>query len=265
METLQNMNRALADVRDGFLSAPIWFMLGWQEIKHRYRRSMLGPFWLTISGGTLVAGMGPLYGKLFGQDIGAYFPFLAVGFVLWQLMSSILIDAGNVFIGAERFIKQVKLPLTVHVLRMVWKNFIIFAHNLLIVAIALALFPPAFHWQVLLAPLGVLAIAANAVWIGLLVGMLGARFRDIPLMVISVVQIFFFLTPVLWRSEMLGRHQWAAHLNPFYHFLDVVRAPLLGMPSNSMSWPVVIGVTLAGFGVTLAVFGRFRARIAYWV
>jgi ABC-2 type transport system permease protein len=263
--TTGNLNRALADLRDGFLRAPVWFMLGWQEIKHRYRRSMLGPFWLTISAGALIGGMGPLYGKLFGQDIASYFPYLAIGFVLWQLMSAILIDSGQVFIGAEQFIKQVKLPLTVHVLRMIWKNMIIFAHNLVIVAAVLAFYPPALQWSLLLVPAGMLAIAVNGIWIAIFLGMLSARFRDVPLLVTSLIQVFFFLTPVMWKSEMLGRHQWATDLNPFYHFLEVVRAPLLGLPVNPLSWPVVLGVTVFGFVFTLALFGRFRPRIAYWV
>jgi ABC-2 type transport system permease protein len=259
------MNRAVADLRDGIRASNIWLMLGWQEIRHRYRRSMLGPFWLTISAGALIGGMGPLYGKLFGQEISTYFPFLAIGFVLWQLLSSILIDSGQVFIGAEQFIKQVRLPLTVHVLRMVWKNLIIFAHNLVIVAAVLVFYPPTLHWDLMLAPLGMLAIATNSVWIGIFLGMLSARFRDVPLLVTSLIQVFFFLTPVMWRSEMLGKHQWATNLNPFYHFLEVVRAPLLGVPVNPVSWPMVLGITVCGFAFTMAIFSRFRARIAYWV
>jgi ABC-type polysaccharide/polyol phosphate export permease len=265
MAQIQKIRLAVLDLRAGLLAAGIWSMLGWQEIKHRYRRSMLGPFWLTISTGALIGGMGPLYGRLFGQDIAAYFPYLAIGFVLWQLMSSVLIDSGQVFIGAEQFIKQVKIPLTVYVLRMVWRNLIIFGHNLAIVAAVLFFFPPAFHWHVLLAPLGIVAIAANAIWIGLFLGMLSARFRDVPLLVTSLIQIFFFLTPVMWKADMLGTKQWAVYWNPFFHFLEVVRAPLLGLPANPLSWPVVIGVTVCGFAFTLAVFGRYRPRIAYWV
>jgi ABC-type polysaccharide/polyol phosphate export permease len=261
----RNLALALSDLMEGALKAEVWSMLAWQEVKQRYRRSTLGPFWLTLSAGILIAAMGPLYAKLFGQDFGIYFPFVAIGFIVWQLLAAILVDSGQTFIAAEDYLKQVRLPVTVHVLRMVWRNLIIFAHNIVIVAVVLFFFPPKPGWEILLVPFGVLAIAVNGVWVGAVVGMVSARFRDIPQIIGSVVQVFFFLTPVLWRAEMLGRHQWAADLNPLYHFLEVVRAPLLGVPTNPLSWPVVLGVTVIGFAVTLMFLTRYRNRIAYWV
>ena len=94
---------ALRDVRDGLMNVRVWQMLAWYEIRQRYKRSVLGPFWLTISMGALVAAMGPLYGRLFNQDVSAYFPFLAIGFIVWQLISSLLVEAGQVFIVAQPY------------------------------------------------------------------------------------------------------------------------------------------------------------------
>jgi ABC-type polysaccharide/polyol phosphate export permease len=261
----RQLELAVKDLRDGIASTHIWSTLGWQEIKQRYRRSALGPFWLTISTGTLVAAMGPLYGRLFGQDTGSYLPFLATGFIVWQLIASMINESTQVFIGAEQFIKQIKLPLTVHVMRMVWRNAIVFAHNSVIVFLALAFYLPQWEWTALLALPGLLAILVNGIWAGILLGLFCARFRDIPQIVGSLVTVAFFLTPVLWRHEMLGRHQWAAQLNPLFHLLEVVRAPLLGVTAVGLSWAVVVAMTLVGFFVTLIVFARFRGRIAYWV
>src|SRR3989304_5582475 len=120
---------ALRDMETGLRDVHVWTMLAWQEIRQRYRRSTLGPFWLTISTAAMVGGMGPLYGLIFGQDLSWYFPYLAIGFVVWQLMASIINDSTQVFIGADQFIKQIKMPFSIHVLRMVWRNAIIFAHN----------------------------------------------------------------------------------------------------------------------------------------
>src|SRR5690242_4173728 len=123
------LSKAIRDLNAGIRSAPLWTMLGWQEIRLRYRRSMLGPFWLTISAGVLIGGMGPLYGKLFGQDISTYFPHLAVSYILWMLISALINDSCTVFITAEGLIKQVPMPLTVHVFRMIWRNVLIFLHH----------------------------------------------------------------------------------------------------------------------------------------
>jgi ABC-type polysaccharide/polyol phosphate export permease len=136
--TRSNLTLALADIGSGLRSVHVWPMLGWLEIKQRYRRSVIGPFWLTLSYGAMIAGMGPLYGSLLQQDIASYFPYLATGVVVWFLLSNLIADGCNAFIAAEGFIKQVKLPLTVHVLRVVWRNLIIFAHNAVILLLVLA-------------------------------------------------------------------------------------------------------------------------------
>lgn len=256
---------ALKDLFEGIHSIYIWPMLGWQDIKQRYRRSVLGPFWLTISNATLIGGMGPLYGRLLDQDITTYFAYLAVGYVIWILIAGIIHDSCNAFISAEGYIKQVRLPFTVHVLRVVWKNVLILAHNFVIVILVVIIYVDGIDWRLLLAPLGVCLIAINGIWLGLLFGLLCARFRDIPQLVSSLLQIVFFLTPIMWRGEMLGRHQWVVQFNPIYHFLEITRAPLLAGAVPTTSWIVVGGITLAGFILALLIFARYRARIAYWV
>lgn len=256
---------AAKDLKDGIFSIHVWPTLGWLEIKQRYRRSVLGPFWLTISTGAMVGGMGPLYGRLFGLDISTYFPFLAIGFVVWLFLAGIITDACMAFISAEGYIKQMKLPFTVHVLRMVWRNLIIFAHNAVIIFLVILFWPPAVTPHLLLIPLAVLFIVINGVWIGLSLGLLCARFRDIPQIVGSLVQVAFFLTPVMWQAGMLGRNQWAVAWNPLHHFLEVVRSPLVAATTNWFSWAAVLGITVFGYTVAFVLFARFRARIAYWV
>jgi ABC-type polysaccharide/polyol phosphate export permease len=256
---------AARDIWQGVGSLHVWAMLGWLEIRQRYRRSILGPFWLTMSTGVLVGAMGPLYGKLFNQDISGYLPFLAIGFVVWLFLSGLINDACTAFITAEGYIKQMKLPLTVHAMRMVWRNLIIFAHNAVIVALVLVVWPPALTAHLLLVPLAVLLIAANGLWIGISVGLVCARFRDIPQIIASLVQVAFFLTPIIWQAGMLGRYQWAAQWNPFYHFLELVREPLITASTNWTSWGAALGITAAGWLLTFVLFARYRGRIAYWV
>ena len=256
---------ALRDIAQGVRAWRVWSLLGWQEVRQRYRRSLLGPFWLTLSTGAMVAAVGPLYGRLLNQDVSTYFPYLAISLVLWNFLASLVNDACQSFIAAEAYIRNVKLPMTVHVMRVVWRNLIVFAHNFIIVVIVYLFVAPAAGWHLLEVPLGLAAIVVNAVWIGLLLGMLCARFRDIPQIVASLVQVTFFLTPVLWKADMLGRHILAAQVNPFFHFLEVVRQPLLGLSAGMQSWFAVLGITIVGFTVTFLFFARFRSRVAYWV
>lgn len=134
---------AVSDVWSGFRSHDIWTMLAWLEIKQRYRRSAIGPFWLTLSTAIMILAMGPLYASLFGQSLDDYFLYLATSIIAWQLISTSINDSCQAFIGAEGFIKQSSLPLSVYVLRIVWKNLIIFLHNSVVI-VAVAIFFPRF-------------------------------------------------------------------------------------------------------------------------
>lgn len=243
----------------------LWPALAWQEIKLRYRRSVLGPFWLTISATLFIAGLGPLYGALMKQDLAGYIHYLAVGFIVWQFISALITEGCQTFIAAEGFVKQTSLPLSVHAMRVVWRNTLIFAHNCLILAAVSLYFSPPWDWGLISSLAGALLIALNGFWASVLLGLLSTRFRDIPQIIASLVQLLFFLTPVFWRPDMIERHQWVSDWNPMFHFIEIVRAPLLGHALPGHSWLIAATVTIAGWMVMLGFFARYRARIAYWL
>ena len=95
--------------------------------------------------------------------------------------------------------------------------------------------------------------------------MISTRFRDVPPIVASFLQVLFFMTPIIWPPELLGHWHPVAALNPLFAAVDVVRAPLLGVPIAATSWIMLVGVTVVGCSITFAVFARFRGRIAYWI
>ncbi|KAA6187302.1 ABC transporter permease [Thiohalocapsa marina] len=257
--------RALGDVVAGAARFSLWSLLGSKEIRQRYRRSRLGPLWVTLSMGVTVGALGFVYGALFGQPLEAYLPFLAAGFVVWGLISGLVLDGTKAFTDSDGMILQLAAPLSVHVYRVVWSNLLIFAHNIVVFLIVAAWFGVLPGWHVLYAVAGVAIVLLNGVWLGLFLGTVCARFRDVPQIVASVVQILFFITPILWRPEMLPDRALFLGLNPFYHFVELVRAPLLGGVPEATTLAVVALVTLGGWLVTLMAFARYRWRIAYWV
>jgi ABC-type polysaccharide/polyol phosphate export permease len=261
------LRSALQDLHDGCNSYHVWGLLGWQDIRQRYRRSVIGPLWLTISTALMVSVMGYLYSGLFNQPANVYVPFIAAGFVVWAYLSTVLNEACMVFISSEQIIKQIRAPLTLHVCRMAWRNLLIFFHNALILAVVYIVFAREYHWNVLLLPLAVLLIAVNTVWVGLVLGILCTRFRDIAPIVANVVQIAFFVTPIMWLPELLeGRGlRWVADANPIYHFIEIIRAPILGVPIQRASWAVTLAVTAAGFGLAILALQKFRHRVPYWL
>lgn len=256
---------AVRDILQGARAWYLWGLLGWQDIRHRYRRSTIGPFWITISMGVMVGTLGILYASLFRIEIADYLPYITLGFLVWGLISGLIADGCLAFVGAEAIIKHVSIPLSVHVYRTVWRNLIIFAHNAVIFLVVAVIFALPPHWTWVLAAPGLMMLCLNGTWIALLLGLVSARFRDVPQIVASIVQVAFFVTPIIWKPELIPDKVWLLQLNPFYHLIDVVRLPLLGQMPPAISWIAVIAMTVAGWWLTLIAYSRYRWRIAYWI
>lgn len=259
------LRRAVDDLIDGCRHWPMWHAMARQDILIRYRGSMLGPFWLTLSMAVMVLSLGLLYSHLLKVEIATYIPYLCLGLLSWSLISSLLLDSGHCFTVAEPLIKQIRLPLSIHVYRMIWRNLIIAGHNLVVYIVVMLWFGIAPGWTALLVLPGLALVIVNAVWVALLFGMMCARFRDIPQIVASLTQIAFFLTPIIWSPDYLGEYRDVAHLNPFFAYVDLLRAPLLNEVPHVLSWVVALVFTAGGWALTLAAYCRFRARVSYWV
>jgi len=263
------VSRSLAAWRDlytGLAQSWMWAMLSMQDIKLRYRGSILGPFWLTLSTIVMVASMGIIYARIFNMTASAYLPSLTLGFIVWQFVSSLFSDGCQTFTSAENIIQQVPLSFSVHVYRVVFRNLIIFAHNAIIIPIGLLIFRIPIDWHVLLVVPAMILLLINGIWICFLFGMLSARFRDVQPIVASFLQVLFFVTPIMWPIESLHDDLYLiVDLNPVFAMIDVIRAPLLGVAVRPYSWPMLIAVTIVGCAGTFPIFAHFRARIAYWI
>ncbi len=258
--------KAWTDIVRGLYMYPLWWGLAWLEIKQRYSRSMIGPFWITLSMAIMIGAMGPLYGALFGRNVPSYIQHLAVSLIMWNFISTCVNEAGSVFIVAENYIKQVALPLPVYVFKLISKNFLILSHNAVIGIVVLMIVPPQNFQNIFLFPIGLMLVMGNLCWFVLLVGMLSARFRDFPQLVTNIMQVLFFLSPILWTADMLpDDRRYLAEFNPIYHLIEVVRSPLLGYATPTLSWALCIGFLFTGGVGSFLIYARYRARIPYWL
>jgi ABC-2 type transport system permease protein len=256
---LRDLWRGWRDYRE------LWLAVGWYDIRKRYRRSLLGPFWITVSLAAFIAALTFLYVPLVGGDVHGYLSFVAFGFIAWQFMSQLVVEGCNVFIANGPIIQQFRAPLRVYIYESVWKNLIILAHNFSIYVFIVVLFGLWPSWATLLVVPGIILICINGVIVGMLLGTLCARFRDIPLIVATVMQMMFLLTPILWRPGQVPGREMLVVFNPFYYFLELIRQPLLGSAPSPLIWAVALMITAVGFVVGLAFFSRFRDRIVYWL
>jgi lipopolysaccharide transport system permease protein len=261
----QRAARALADLRDGFGQWRLALALARLDLRNRYRGSVLGPFWLTLSTVAMLIGLGFLYSALLSVPLVEYLPHLAVSLVVWQAMAGFVTDSTGCLTAAEAVIRQLPLPYTVHVLRCLFRNAITAAHSLPLILIVFVLSGTLPGPEALLALPGLVLILLAAFAAALFLGMLCARFRDIVQIVANIMQLAFFLTPILWKPELLKGLQWLLPLNPFYALLETVRGPLLAGGGPWAAWAAAVLYTAAAWAVALAFFIRFRHRLAFWV
>jgi ABC-type polysaccharide/polyol phosphate export permease/uncharacterized protein (DUF1330 family) len=244
----------------------IWVLLGTNDVRQRYRRSKLGQFWITATIAATVVGLGLVYSAIFKQSIAEYLPYVAAGFVVWFLITGMITEGCTAFLDSEGYAKQLTVPLSVYVLRTWFRILITFAHNAIIVPFVWLIFLVPVGWACWLVIPGICLIALNGLWIMLLLGTLCARFRDLPQIISSFVQVIFFVTPVMFRPDQLPASGRAAmDLNPFAALLAVAREPLLGRVPSALEYVLVIGTLLFGWAIAVPVYGRFRTRIIYWL
>lgn len=235
------------------------------DIRMRYRGSILGPWWITLSMGFLIAGMSVLYASLMNLELKAYVPWLACGIVVWGLITSTLTEGCDAFIGGGPIIRQSATPIFTFVLRTLTRNLMVFGHNVVIVAVVAVIFgfwKDIRPFEVLL---GLAAVLANLSWIVALIALASARFRDVPQIVASILQIALFLTPVFWHTEQLTGRPAILWLNPFYYLLEVIRAPLVGGATNTDAWAVVVLMALLGWLVMFPLFAAHRRRVVHYL
>ena len=247
---------------------PLAFMLGSQDIRQAYRRSVVGPFWITAGMALQITTIGLVFGLIFKSNIHDYLPYLATSIIVWGFISGAINEACLAFISAENIIKQIDIPLYVYVFRTLWKNILVFGHHLVLLPIAFLIATRGVNWNIFLVIPGFILLFLNLAWISFVLAAVSARFRDLPPIIASLTGIAFYVTPVMWMPELLG-NQTTQHvvlgLNPFYHFLQILRLPILGQTPTIENWAISLLVAGLGWSVSYAIHRKFSKMIAYWV
>ena len=264
--SMTNTSLVGTDLIQGIKSWRLWLLLGWQDIRLRYRRSYLGPWWITISMFVTIVSLGFLYSNLFKLPINDFLPFLAIGMVVWTLIVTLITEGAATFVESASYLKQISLPYSVFILRTLTRNILIFFHNIIPVILVLLFFGTPITWALSSLIMGLAIILFNGFCFGWILAVLGARFRDIMPIIASVMQIAFFLTPIIWAPKILPeKYQYLVNYNPFAQFIELIRQPLMGNWPTANTFIVVAIVSVIGVCIMLWLMQRTRRRIIYWL
>ncbi len=254
-----------ADVSAGFDRWRVWTRSGWHEVKRRYQRTVLGPFWNTMSLAALAFAMAYIWAPLMGADLPTFLPWVLSGVVCWTFISTLINAGGTIWTSAEGLLKQLRFPMTAILMTTIWREIIIFFHNLIVVVLVMLILSVPINANSWLFFPGLVLVVLNAFWFIPFLGLLSARFRDVPPLISSVLTVLYFVTPVFWRPEQLAGRTWLYDVNPMHHLLDVLRSPLMGKAPETSSYLVVLTMILVGYGMTFIAFAYLKRRVTYWL
>jgi ABC-type polysaccharide/polyol phosphate export permease len=262
----RELKESCLDIADSFKASRIWIALGLNDIAARYRGSILGPFWITLTTSVFVLGIGFLYAGLMKVSTDRYLPWMTMGVVIWSLISQTVLEGGDSFIAAATVLRQTAIPLPLFVWRVIWRNVLTFLHQMPVLIGVGVWFGFVWKMDFLHAALGLCLIVLNTSWAALACAIACARFRDVQQILASVTQLVFFLSPVLWiPSDVRGYGGQLIKLNPVVHMLNVFRGPLLGQGFSESSALFLVATAVGGWALTLLLFSRVRRRIVHYV
>jgi ABC-type polysaccharide/polyol phosphate export permease len=257
-------------VRDVIRSAGLWHIwvrLGVQDVKLKFRRSVVGPAWIFLNLAVLVVSIGFIYAHLLGQEAREFVPYLTLGLISWNYLTNSIIDGGNAFINSEGYIKQISLPIYVYIFR----SFVSIGLTTLITfcafVIVAIIYPVPIGWGTWFVIPGVLIMMTTSLLLITIFAHLNARFRDVAHTVAVGMQVLFYVTPVIFPANLLldrGNMRYVIELNPMYHLLEVVRRPLL--TGQSAEWESYLAAGLIIFtlaALATAVIATYRRRIVF--
>lgn len=242
-------------------------MLAWQDIRQAYRRSAIGPFWITASMAVQIGAMGVVFGIIFQAPLYDYLPFLATSIILWSLISGAVVEGCVAFINSEGMIKQLDLSKYVYALQVLIRTLITSAHNIVVIPLVFLIVWHPIGWQIIFFVPGLMIVVANLGWMIVVLGMISARYRDIPQTVQAAMTIVYFITPIMWQPQAVGPENahWLLGLNPFYHLLQLIRLPILSQAPTFENWVLGCTFALVGWLIAVVALRKYGKQIAYWV
>ena len=259
---------ACLDYWAGLPNWSMWSYMAFADIRRRYRRTVIGPFWTTLSLAIFIVSMGLLFSMLWKTDIATFLPYFSSGFICWTFIATIITESCTTFTSVEGLIKQVALPYTTFAWLVVARNFLIFLHQVVIYLCIALIFHISFTLNTLLSIPGFILIFISASWLAILLGLLCARFRDSQQVISSLLQISMFVTPIFWPMSQLGsgfKSYILINGNPLYHYVSVIRQPLLGLAPSMITWVFVISMTVLGWVFTMLIMSKKNKQLIFWL
>ena len=254
------------EIVEGCQQWRLWYLMGSGDLRRRYVRSKLGQIWIILSTAIMFTVSAIAWSFLWNIPIREMLPFMAIGMVTWGFVSTLINESTLALVSSSHYFNNQYICASTVLYAVIYRNLITFLLNMIIPLIICIMFTTGFSIYALLSLPGVLLLVISCSWIAFVVAIVCTRFRDIVQIVGSLLQILFFLTPILWKPEIVSMEVRNLLIyNPFAVLLAIVRDPLLNQPVPLEYWGAAFGFSVVGLLLTLPLIGKFRRRIIYWL
>ncbi|QNR97799.1 ABC transporter permease [Stenotrophomonas sp. 169] len=262
---MHSYSSTFKDLSDGFRGAKVSLYIAMGDIRARYRRSVLGPFWQSLATAIGVVGLGLLWSQLLNMDRQKFIPTLTAGLIIWQMLSGVLIESCGLFVRQAPIIRNVVMPLSVHPMSVVTRYVVNFAHSLVVFVIVAVFMKIDINWNTLLFIPNLLLVLVNLLWVSFVFGVIGARYRDLEYGVASIMPMLFLVSPVMYRLEFLPFSSVILEYNPFTYLIEVLRSPMLGHVPTLHTYVVLVVMAVVGWLLAFWLLHKAKLRLPFWI
>lgn len=263
----QHILHGLDDFQQSIRHPLKWLYLGYMDVFLRYKRSIIGPFWITISISVVIFVLSHLWAQILSLDFNFFVSYFAIGYILWHWLSSTVIESSSSMTEFEGLLKQINIPISTYLLRVSLRNFLIFLHNCLLIILVIFLFGNNvnfFQFLTISLP-SIFLILISLTSLGIMISVISVRYRDISSIISFLMQLLFFITPIIWHPDVINKSTLMIEYNLFFYWIDVIRQPLLGLEIHDNSILIIFVTSIICILVTAFVIGRYKKKIIYWL
>ena len=241
------------------------YFLTWRDVKVRYKQAVLGILWAFIQPFLTMVIFSIIFGGLAKMDSEGFpYPiFLYAGLLPWQFFANALNRSGQSIVGGGGLITKVYFPRLILPVASVGAALVDFGISFGILIGMMAYYQISPTLSMLMVPPLVLVTILSALGVGVLVSALNAAYRDFRHALPFLVQIWMYLTPVIYPVTLIPeRFRWVILLNPMAGIVDAYRSAILGKPFEWGNLGISLGIASVMFLIGLAYFRKTERYFA---
>lgn len=256
------------DLKKSFHSIELAAELSKSDIRVRYAHSKLGPFWETLSLAIFLIVLSVVWSRIMSMDLNDYLPYLVCGVVIWRYISFIVTGSCQIFITNSNLLKNFNLSISLIPLKHSIGGFLIFLHHLPLILLINIIWNNNFlTLNLLYLMMTIPLFVFISFTIALFVSLITLRFRDLQPLVQTTFSVMIFFTPVLWEVSQVSEKMqlYIVFPNFLYHYIELIRAPILGYSISSFSWIYLIIFTIIISILNIVIINKNFKNIKFWI